>query len=180
MPIIIFSFFNNAIEISYFSTMFRISLGLYVFLNIVDLISSKQISKYFQEQKIDELIKCFNKFRLIKILLAASVILLFILVYFFFINQYKSVLDLSLFLFLILIISNSLFGPIDLTYIMINKENELAKLSICLIFFISFFFPIISFLFNYKISLFIFGIIFFSFNSLKYKNLRLHYLNEKK
>jgi O-antigen/teichoic acid export membrane protein len=179
VPIIIFSFFNNATEISYFSTMFRISLGLYVFLNIVDLISSEQISKYFQEQKVEKLIKCFNHFRLIKIFLAVLVILLLILLYLVFINQYENILDLSLFIFLVLIISNSLFGPIDLTYIMINKENELAELSILLIVFISFFFPLVSFLFDYKISLLIFGMIFFSFNALKYKNLRVRYLNKK-
>jgi len=134
VPIIIFSFYNDKISSGIFATYFKFGLGLLYFINVVDLISAKKLSYYFQIKNKIKLKKTYNEFKVLKII---SAIMIFFLSYIFFkiYDHYFSSanIEYTLFLYIALILLCGFFGPIDISFLLFNKEKLLAKNNIFLI-----------------------------------------------
>lgn len=172
-PILIFGFFNNQEQIALFSTQFRIGLGFFTVMNIIDYLSFKEISIFFQKKTYSKLIKSFSYYKKIKIFLSILLFFgsVFLLVLFniYFENNYGYLF----FIFLFLILSTSIFGPVNISYVIFNKEKLLAKINIIFVFKVLILFFIGTSFYNHEISLIIFGLLFFSNIYLKYKYLKL-------
>jgi O-antigen/teichoic acid export membrane protein len=134
VPIIIFSFYNDKISSGIFATYFKIGLGLLYFINVVDLISAKKLSYYFQIKNKIKLKKTYNEFKLLKII---SAVVIFFLSYIFFkiYDHYFNSINIehTLYLYITLILLCGFFGPLDISFLLFNKEKVLAKNNIFLI-----------------------------------------------
>ena len=117
VPIIIYGIFNDSISTGIFATYFKISIGLFYFMLIVDFYAGKEISNAFQLNNKKKIYSRFQFYRKLYVILATIIFLgcicmLYLLNTFFEIFIFDEVF--IIFLFLILIAS--IFGPVDITF----------------------------------------------------------------
>ena len=170
VPIIIYGIFNDSISTGIFATYFKISIGLFYFMLIVDFYAGKEISNAFQLNNKKKIYSRFQFYRKLYVILATIIFLgcicmLYLLNTFFEIFIFDEVF--IIFLFLILIAS--IFGPVDITFLMLNKEKQRSIFSIIFISSILFLFTFSSIIAPLKYSLYIFGILFFLNYFIRYK-----------
>jgi len=170
MPIIIYGIFNDNISTGIFGTYLKISMGVFNFLLIIDFFAGKKISNAYQLNDKKSIYNHFQFYRKLYIILSTIIFLSFIsllYVYSLFFKIYLFNTEFIIFLFFILLAS--LFGPVDVTFLMLNKEKYRLKYSIIFIISILSIFTIASIFAPFKYTLFIFGILFFLNYFNKYK-----------
>ena len=132
--------------------------------------SRKILSINFQTNKKNELIKNFDYYQKFYIFFS---IFTFIgsLIFLHFFNTFfeTSLYNLIFFIFLFIILISSIFGPVDISFLMINKERMRSKCAILFIISVLLIFTPITFFYNYDHSLSVFGVLFFLNYLIKYK-----------
>ena len=162
VPLVIFGLFNDEITTGIFGTYFKIGLGFFYFLNVIDFISIKNISDYFQTNDKIKIKETFEYYKKIKIGLALTIMIgsiIFLSFYNFFLNT--QIVTNEFYIFLTILLIASIFGPVDIIFFIINKENILARSSIFFIISILFCFTPAALFFDHSISLYIFSVLFF-------------------
>ena len=169
-PLIIFGLFNDSYSTGIFGTYFKIGVGFFYFLLVIDFNAGKILSTNFQLNKKNKIQKSFHYYQKFYIIfsvftLVGSIIFIYIFNKFF----DTSLFDPIFFTFLLIILCSSIFGPVDISLLMLNKEKLRSKCAIYFISSILLIFTPTTIFFNYDYSLYVFGILFFSNYLVKYK-----------
>lgn len=140
IPIIIFSFYMDSVQLGILSTYYRLGIFLIGSLSLIEFIISKDVSFYFAKQKYDEIVNIFKKFKKIQTIILI-INTLFLIIGIVIINYFiKRIVyfDLNFVLFFCSIILGLSLGPVKsiLLYTRFEKEIISIKFLILILIFI--------------------------------------------